>query len=173
LDKLAGGDLRSIGRSNEVAAEVLARPALAVELVAGLSHTDARVRVRAADALEKASRAGPGLLRPFRAALLAKAARVERKEVRWHLAQMIPRLELDSRQARRAADLLMAWFRDPESRIVRVMALQALVEMARRHPVLRAVAESLVAEALRSEAPSLRARAKRLVREIGDNVPCP
>jgi hypothetical protein len=53
LKKLAGGGLRSIGRSNEVVAQVIESPALISELFEGLFHEDARVRARASDALEK------------------------------------------------------------------------------------------------------------------------
>ena len=57
LDRLRGGDWRSIGRANAVARAVLRRPGTLPELAAGLWHADPVIRVRAADALEKVSRA--------------------------------------------------------------------------------------------------------------------
>jgi hypothetical protein len=64
LKKLAGGDRRSIGRSNEVAAEVLGRPALFRVLIKGLTSEDPIVSMRAADAIEKITVQRPELLRP-------------------------------------------------------------------------------------------------------------
>lgn len=53
LKKLSGGGRGSIGRSNEVVTEVLARPANFRHVFAGLTSDDAVVRMRAADAVEK------------------------------------------------------------------------------------------------------------------------
>ncbi|MEK7785160.1 MAG: hypothetical protein AAB658_07015, partial [Chloroflexota bacterium] len=53
LKKLEGGDLRSIGRSEEVAADVLADPALFGELFDGMLDDNPLIRMRAADAVEK------------------------------------------------------------------------------------------------------------------------
>ena len=50
LKKLSGGDRRSIGRSNEVVAEVLTRPALLRHVFEGLAGDDPVLRMRAADA---------------------------------------------------------------------------------------------------------------------------
>ena len=51
LQKLQGGDLRSIGRSNEVVQDVLEDPALLAEGFEGLFSDDPRGRVRSADGL--------------------------------------------------------------------------------------------------------------------------
>jgi len=94
LDQLRGGDRRSIGRPNAVAQEVVGSPRRFPELVAGLWHPDALVRMRAGDALEKVSRHHPGWLWPLRGDLLGLARIVEEHEARWHLAQILPRLGL-------------------------------------------------------------------------------
>ncbi len=60
LRKLKGGDRRSIGRSSEVDADVLADPRLFGALFVGLSVDDPVVRARAADAVEKISTVHPG-----------------------------------------------------------------------------------------------------------------
>lgn len=53
LERVAGGDRRSIGRSNEVVAAVLHEPSLFGVLFGGLWKSDPLIRMRAADALEK------------------------------------------------------------------------------------------------------------------------
>jgi hypothetical protein len=55
LDRLHGGDRRSIGRVPEVVAEVLGNPGLFGELITGMEHPDPVVRMRAADAAENVS----------------------------------------------------------------------------------------------------------------------
>src|SRR5271163_3700466 len=94
VKKLAECDRRSIGRSNEVVAEVLVHPRLFPHLIAGLFADDAVIRMRAADAMEKTTARRHDLLRPFKKKLLAIATSTNQKELRWHLALVIPRLKL-------------------------------------------------------------------------------
>jgi hypothetical protein len=59
LENLKGGDLRSIGRSGDAVRAVSKNPALFSDLMAGLLDGDRLVRMRAADAVEKATRTHP------------------------------------------------------------------------------------------------------------------
>ena len=52
LDNLKGGDWRSIGRSDEVVAEVLDIPSLFDDLFSGMQYNDPQVRMRSADLLQ-------------------------------------------------------------------------------------------------------------------------
>jgi hypothetical protein len=112
-----------------VVAEVLAAPALIAELVDGLSDADALVRMRCADALEKAVTRDAGGLRPFKPRLLALLAAARQQDVRWHLAQLGPRLALDGVEWRAAVVQLRTYLED-RSRVVQVYALQALADLA-------------------------------------------
>ena len=58
-------------------------------------HEDSLVRMRAADAAEKISVKCPEYLKPFKKKLLNEIAKSEEQEVRWHVAQMIPRHDLE------------------------------------------------------------------------------
>ncbi len=82
LKKLSGGNRGSIGRSNEVVAAVLARPALFPALFAGFANDDPVVRMRAADAIEKITTQRPELLQPFKRKLLAIAGSSDQQKVR-------------------------------------------------------------------------------------------
>ena len=93
LRKLEGGDRRSCGRTSEVVEEIRENPKLLADLVGGLTSEDPIVRMRAADALEKATRARPDWLTVFKNTLLRLATESEQQEVRWHLAQILPRLQ--------------------------------------------------------------------------------
>src|SRR5512145_416034 len=100
IEMLAGGDLRSIGRSEEVVDAVLADETRFGEVFLGLDSQDPVVCMRAADALEKITARRPELLQPYKAGLIERARRAGQQELRWHAAQMLPRLELDDAERR-------------------------------------------------------------------------
>ena len=52
--------------------------------------------MRAADAVEKITARRPELLRPHKRRLLTELALIPQQEVRWHVAQMLPRLSLSA-----------------------------------------------------------------------------
>ena len=132
-DTLGGGDLRSIGRVPEVLRIVGIHPERIQELVECLTCGDPVVRARAADALEKLTAGWPALLTPFKGFLLRVAARSGQQEVRWHLAQVMPRLPLTRREILAIFPTLRGYLDDP-SVIVRVFALQAMFELSLREP---------------------------------------
>ncbi|MGA2414359.1 MAG: hypothetical protein ABSF59_07915 [Candidatus Sulfotelmatobacter sp.] len=70
LSTLSGGDRRSIGRSDEVAAMVAKDLKLFPKLIAGLWSDGAVVRMRAAGAAEKVTRERGELLQPYKKELL-------------------------------------------------------------------------------------------------------
>jgi hypothetical protein len=85
LALLKGGDRRSIGRSDQVAAIVSWNPGLFPVLIAGLWCDDPLVRMRAADATEKVTRKSPELLWPHKKELLGLMTEAKDPELRWHL----------------------------------------------------------------------------------------
>jgi hypothetical protein len=160
-DRLKGGDRRSIGAANAVADLARKNRRTFDNLVEGLGDEDPLVRMRSADALEKASAVHPDWLSAHKRALLA-AMRCPQPEVRWHLAQMAPRLRWRSRHRSRVINWLARCLSD-ESLIVRASALEALAEIAASDPNLRARARSWISNALASTHPSMRARARKLL----------
>ena len=164
---LKGKDRRSIGRSNEVAALVLRQPRRFQELVKCLWSDDPVLRMRGADAAEKVSAQKPRLLDPFKAELLGLLSEVEQKELRWHLALMIPRLALTGRERVRASEEFKRYLEDSSS-IVKTFALQGLAEVAGDDPGLRSQARDLLEQAARSGTPAMRARARKLLRGFRD-----
>lgn len=160
--RLAGGDRRSIGDADAVAAEAITDRALFDALVDGIDDPDPVIRMRCADAAEKVSARRPGWLVSHRARLLDLLAGDRQPEVRWHVAPMVARLPLSTGERRRANAVLAGYLKD-RSAIVRVHALQALADLA---PGDAAQVASLLAT-LRGLAaagpPSVRARARKLV----------
>jgi hypothetical protein len=164
---LAGGDRRSIGQANEVAALVLRDAKRFGELVKCMWDEDAVVRMRAADAAEKVSGAKPELLKPYKRELLGLLAEAEQIELRWHLAAMVPRLALTGAERVHAVASLEHYLEDRSS-IVKTFALQGLTDLARREPGLRERLKHILEESLASGTAAMKARARKLVKELSD-----
>ena len=165
LDKLHGGDRRSIGRSEEVVADVLDEPKLFGELFEGMLSDDPVVSMRAADAVEKVTNEHPEYLQPYKTQLLLQVAHVKQQEVRWHVAQMIPRLDLSHFERHQAMNILTAYLSD-QSRIVQTFSLQAMADLAKQEPALRQqVAETLTA-AYPSGSPAVKSRIRKLMENL-------
>jgi hypothetical protein len=162
LKRLAGGDRRSIGRSNEVAELVFKRPALFAELIRGMYAEDPLVRMRAADAAEKVSLKQPNLLRPFKSELLRLLEDAREAELRWHLAQMVPRLPLTSKERLRAAATFRHYLEDRSS-IVKTCAMQALADLSAHDESLRPETRRLLQDAVGNGTAAMKARARRLL----------
>jgi hypothetical protein len=162
-DWLEGTDRRSIGRANEVVALVLREPRRFPQLIGQLWSDDSVVRMRAVDVAEKISAKNPDLLKPFKAELLGLLFEAEQKELRWHLAQMIPRLLLTKKERQHAAEGLRRYLKDTSS-IVKTFALQGLTDLARAETsLLPEIIENLEA-AERAGTPAMKARARKLLK---------
>ena len=165
--RLDGADRRSIGRSDEVVRLVLKDPKLFRELIACFWHENPVVRMRAADAAEKVSAQKLRLLDRYKSQLLGLLAEATQIELRWHLAQMVPRLKLTARERQRAAVALRHYL-DDRSSIVRTWALNSLVELSRHDESLRPEAKHLVEEGILSGTPAMKARARQLLKIFQD-----
>lgn len=162
LSQLGGGDRRSIGRSNLVVRRVLADPRKFGDIIQGLSADDLLVRMRCADVAEKVSVIHAEWLQPYKRLLLDFASHATQQELRWHLAQMLPRLKLSSKE-RRAAVATMFEYLNDKSRIVKTFSMQALADFANDDSRLRGQLLPLFESVERTGSPAMRARARRLV----------
>jgi hypothetical protein len=170
LNTLRGGDRRSIGQSNEVAALVLRRPALFPQLMQGLWNSEPLIRMRAADAAEKVSLHRPDLLEPFKMKLLRMLDEATQQELRWHLAQMIPRLHLSRKDRVRAAAVFRVYLRDPSS-IVKTSAMQAMADLASADDELMPEVKDLLSKLTEVGTAAMRARGRKLRQQLERNRP--
>lgn len=162
LEKLSGGDRRSIGKVDEVVQMVLSDPSLFDELFNGFFYDDPVIRMRTADAVEKISARNPGILKPYRTRILKEIARIEQQEVHWHVAQMLPRLKLKGDELQKSVAILKNYM-DDESKIVKTFSLQALTDLAKFNPELQPEVIRLLKKAVLSGSPAIKARAKKLL----------
>lgn len=164
---LEEGDLRSVGRVPEVLTLIKDQPELFPEVIQAMTHADPGVRMRASDAVEKFTRSKPDYLQPHKSYLIDSVLESEQQEVRWHLAQIVPRLNLTPKERVLVAEKLFDYLED-ESKIVQTNSLQALVDLAWENDDLfnkvRAEVERLVEEG----SPAVSNRAGKLFQQIDD-----
>jgi hypothetical protein len=165
LSLLSGGDRRSVGRADAVVTIVLGQPGLFRALIKGMWDEDAVVRMRAADAVEKVSLQKPKLLQPFKAELLGLLAEAKEQELRWHLAQMVPRLSLTRNERAQVASQLRTYLEDHSS-IVKTFAMQALADLAADDKQLLEETIELIRQLARTGTPAMRARGRKLLARL-------
>jgi hypothetical protein len=165
IRKLKEGDLRQKGRSEEVVVDVLKKPQLFRDLVAGITDTEPGVRMRASDAVEKITRSHPEYLHPYKSDFINVFTASRQKEVRWHLAQILPRLELTKKERQQVFEVLVSFLED-ESRIVKTFAMQGLSDIAiiDRSYLPRVV--KIVEKLMESGIPAIQSRGRRLLPKL-------
>jgi len=165
LDKLKGGDRRSIGRVDEVIADVLEDPTLFDALFRGMLDDDPVVRMRSADAVEKITADHPEYLRPYRKKLLEQVARVDQQEVRWHVVQILPRLEWSDEERTVIVGILLSYL-DDESKIVKTFAMQGLADFAEQDEGLRPRVVELLEGLVETGSPAMKSRGRKLLERL-------
>ncbi|MBK7599981.1 MAG: hypothetical protein IPJ07_16250 [Acidobacteria bacterium] len=167
LEKLSGGDRRSIGRSNEVVAHVIADTKLFDVIFDGIMNEDPLIRMRCADAVEKSQR----FIQNCSKNTKRRSSRFFRKsnnpEVRWHIAQMFSRLKLNRRDRRRVYGILQKFLSDRnQSSIVRTFSMQALTDLAAADVELRLPITHQIEELTATGTPAMKSRGKRLLKVL-------
>jgi hypothetical protein len=161
---LLGKDLRTVKKSNEVAKMVQDQESFD-QLFGLLFHHERTLVMRAADAVEKVTIAHEEFLEPHKFQLLSLLKSAVHKELKWHIAQLVPRLSLSPGEFGEAWSILAYWAQNPnESKIVRVNSLQGLFELSRNVPAFKAIFEGILQNLAYESVPSLKARIKKLSR---------
>ncbi|KPU44246.1 hypothetical protein OXPF_24140 [Oxobacter pfennigii] len=171
LEKLKGGDLRSIGRADEVVSDILENDGLFERVFEGMQSEDAIVRMRACDAIEKVSRIKPYLLDKHKDKLINEVAAIEQQEVRWHLAQIFSRLDLEESEVKKIVELLKDWINMSKSNIVKVNSIQCLFDLTLHHTHLKPLLIEILNKSMEKGSPSVKSRVKKLYLSLADTNP--
>ncbi|MBP2654713.1 MAG: hypothetical protein H6Q73_2282 [Firmicutes bacterium] len=169
VSRLSGGDLRSIGEVEEIVAAIIKDASLFADVFQAMSAEDPVVRMRAADAIEKVTRKEPQYLQPVKQQLLREVSQVAQQEVQWHVAQMLPRLALEPKEASEVIKLLESWLKSSKSKIVQVNSLQAMVDIAAKHTEYQTLVFQKLGEVIESGSPALQSRGKKLMKLLDKN----
>jgi hypothetical protein len=165
LSKLSGGDRRSIGKADEVVGEVIENPALLRVVFEGMLLDDPVVRMRCADVAEKITAKHPDYLQPYKEMLIQQLSGIEQQEVRWHVAQMLPRLNLNVDERTHVFSILAGFLND-KSKIVRTFSLQSMADLAEDEKHLRKQLIPILKESINNGSPSMKSRARRLLEKL-------
>lgn len=159
---LLGNDLRKLKNTKKIFDAVTDQKSFD-ELFGLIFHHERPLVMRAADAVEKITLKNRQFLGPHKAQLLAILRSADHKELKWHIAQLLPRLTLSTDELENVWHKLSYWaLNRNESKIVRVNALQGLFDISSLHPELQKDYNQTLSALSREQIPSLQARIKKL-----------
>jgi hypothetical protein len=95
-------------------------------------------------------------------------AEATEQELRWHLAQMVPRLRLSKQDRVRAASAFRLYLGD-QSSIVKTSAMQAMADLASADDELMPEVKDLLTKLTGSGTAAMRARGRKLLRQLRRN----
>ena len=168
LDKLKGGDRRSIGRADEVVSDIQKNRSLFKEVFKGLYSDDQVVRMRSADVVEKISRQNPGLLAGFEKTIIKELSQIEQQEVCWHVSLLLPRLSYTKAQEKEIFKILKGYL-SHKSKIVNVNAMEALAILATKNNSLLQDVKQIIKLKIASGGPAIQARGGKLLKRLSSN----
>ncbi len=162
---LSIGDLRTTGKSEEIIKLVLANPQLFDDVVNAILTDDPGIKMRASDVAEKITKIHPEWLHPYKKLFLDTISKISQQEVRWHTAQMMPRLKLTKTERKRVFDLLLTYLED-KSRIVKTSTMQALADIAIQDNAYLNQVQRLLSGLIKEGSPAMKVRGEKLLLTI-------
>jgi hypothetical protein len=166
LTKLKGGDLRSIGRADEVVKQIGNDQKIFDEVFHGIFDDDPITRMRSADVVEKVSQKYPLLLKKHKTNILNHLENFKQQEVKWHISLMISRLKFTKTESEKVFAVLSNWIVSDRSKIVRVNAMQALADISFKNINLKKKTITLIRNQIGSRIPSLTSRGVKLLNQL-------
>ena len=166
LNKLLGGDLRSIGDAHEVISDILKEPELFGEVFNGMRSDNPLIRMRSADVIEKVSRIHPEYLTSYKEEIIKEISEIEQQEVRWHVALIFSYLSLSAREKEIVYKKLVSWIENSKSKIVIANSLQALAYIFKKDEKYRLKMIKILEAAIVDGSPAVKARARKLLAQV-------
>ncbi len=163
---LAAGDLRTTGAADQAVKIVLEKPHRVVELLEGMVHAAAGVRMRSADALQKAASVQPMLIAPFKERILGIARTATQQEVQWHCAQLIRYLDLGPAEITEAERIMIGYLRNAKSAIVHADAIETLARLAVLDPTRQAEITLVIEAAIIKGSAAVVSRGKKALKTL-------
>jgi len=163
---LSGGDLHSIGNCNSVILKIKNQNDFD-RLFKFLFHKDRVVVMRTADVIEKITINNPQYLMKHKRKILELFYAAKNKELKWHLALLVPRLHIDSIESGKVWETLTKWAKDKtDSRLVRVGSIQGLFEMMKQKNNSIKDFSLTILELEKENIPSINARIRNIRKKI-------
>ena len=162
LEKLSGGDLRSIGKVDLIMSEIQSQNDF--DVLFNFLYSDNRLVVmRAADAIEKITIKHADYLCVHKEEILMFCKCATNIEFKWHLALILPRLPFLGNEYTYVLETLSSWLLDPkESKIVRANSMQALFELSKQDLETKEKLDNILNKVEKENVPSLIARIRKI-----------
>lgn len=165
-DLLKGGDLRSIGKSNEVVKLIGKNRELFDEIFKGIFHNDPVIRSRCADAAEKVAQKNPDMLKPHKRTILKNLLNFKQKEVNWHIALMLGYLNFTKSEKEKVVNHLFKWMAEEGSIIVKVCSMQSLAKLSVNDAKLKRGLVIKIENLMINGSPAIKARGRKLLKTM-------
>jgi len=163
---LSGGDLRSTGKGDAVISKIKNQQDFD-NLFKFLFHHNRIVVMHAADTIEKITIKDPQYLPKHKTELIELFYMAKNKELKWHLAVLVPRLNLNKIEFGKIWDAMTNWAIDKtNSRLVRVGAVQGLFEMVKQQSGLIKDFTLTMFELEKENIPSINARIRNIRKQL-------
>jgi len=166
LNKLKGGDLRSIGEADKVVDKIGNNQRLFDEIFNGIFVDDPLIRMRASDVAEKVSQNHPHLLTKHKKRILHNLNKFEQQELKWHFALMLTYIQLTEKESEKVYTVLSKWAKKDKSKIVRVNSLQALTDIALGNNLLKSKVIALIKSQIINGSPAIISRGMKLLESL-------
>lgn len=165
LNRLTGGERRSIGQAREVAQLILEQHLPLDEIYAGMLWDDPIMRSRAAHVFCTVTEHEPTWVQPYLNGLLNEVAPTPQWEVREQICKILPKLQLDADAIDQCVRLFQSYLED-RSGIVRTFAMQGLFDLAGHDPELVPMVRGIVENLTLTGTPAMRARGRKLIKQL-------
>jgi hypothetical protein len=142
-------------------------PELFPELFGLMLHSpNSRIRLRAGNAVEKAARENQELLIPFKGEILAVLPASQYPDIIWHVVLLLGYIDLEDDEQALAVNTIYQWLDTIQHKFIKINCLQTLAVLAKKHEWLRGEVTETLQAALEHESPSIRARARILLKQL-------
>ena len=159
---LKGNDLRSIGNNEEII-ELIHSQKDFDKLFSYLHEENRHIRMKTIDIIEKITTKERKYLKKFKNEIIEFTENNNDIEFKWHLAQLLSRLEYNNEEIIIVWEKLKRWALDTkESKIVRVNSLQSLNELKHESKIFESEFVEIIKHLKAENISSINSRIKKI-----------
>lgn len=166
LSYLVEGDKRTLSGVEQAVKAILEDSQQIDDLLSAYDIHNEALNLRISDTIQKVQENDPSLLKPYAKRVFTIFAEYEQKEVRWHMAQILPLLDLNQNQLRKAMQIWQSDFYNSRSSIQRAFSLQAVYDIASMKSEYMPLLDELLKHALSNGSPAMKSRATLLQKTL-------
>jgi len=159
---LTGDDLRSLGNSSEIISKITDQKTFD-KLFKYLFNNNRATVMKTIDVIEKVTLENSKYLQKHKVEIINLSNDTENIELKWHLAQLLGRLEYTNIEIKNVWGILKKWTLDKtEGKIVRVNSLETLYGITKLERIYSNEFDEIIKSIKKENIPSINARIKKL-----------